>query len=154
MLQMLNARLGEIARQPDAPFLGAAAGNDTLGRTVEGVTIGARVNDGAITKGLTALAQEIARVRQFGFGTGELDRARAAMLASCERSSNERTAVQSDALASELLRHYLTREAAPGIERELALARQFLSTITTAEAGAMARELFGDDNRWCWRRHR
>jgi zinc protease len=146
MHQMLNGRLGEIARRSDAPFLRASSSDDTLGRTVEGVTVGARVNDGAIQKGLTAIGQEIARARQFGFGEGELDRARRDMLASYERSFNERSAAQSDALAAELLRHYLTGEAAPGIERELALARQFLSTITTAEVGAMTRELFGDDN--------
>ncbi len=146
MHQMVNERLGEIARRGDAPFLRASSGDETLGRTVEGVTVSARVNDGGIQKGLAALGQEIARVRQFGFGEGELDRARRDMLASYERSFNERNTVESDGLAAELLRHYLSGEAAPGIERELALARQFLSTITTAEVATMARELFGDDN--------
>ena len=35
MYQMLNARFSEIARQTDSPFLGASAGDDTLGRTVD-----------------------------------------------------------------------------------------------------------------------
>ena len=43
MFQMLNARFGEIARQPNAPFLGASSGEDTLGRTLEAFVVAARV---------------------------------------------------------------------------------------------------------------
>ena len=145
--QMFNARLGELARQPDAPFLGASAGDQTLGRVVEGFSVGARVNDGELAKGLTAIGREIARVRQHGFGEAELDRARRGTLAAYERSFNERNTVQSGALASELVRHVLTEEAIPGIERELELARQYVASISAAEVGALARELLGDENR-------
>ena len=40
---MLNDRLLEISRRPDAPFLGASAGIDHLPRTMEIATVGARV---------------------------------------------------------------------------------------------------------------
>jgi zinc protease len=145
--QMFNARLGELARLPDAPFLGASAGDQTLGRVVEGFSVGARVNDGELAKGLTAIGREIARVRQHGFGDAEMDRARRGMLAAYERSFNERNTMQSGALASELVRHVLTEEAIPGIERELELARQFVASITATEVAALARELLGDENR-------
>ena len=144
--QMVNARLGELARRPDAPFLGASVGDQTLGRTVEGFTIGARVNDGDIAKGLAALGQEIARLRQHGFGEAELDRARRGTLAGFERAFNERNTVQSGGLASELVRHVLSEEAVPGIERELELARQYVASITPAEVGALMRELVADGN--------
>jgi zinc protease len=87
---MLDARLAEIARRPDAPFLGASSGDDTLGRTVEAFGVSARVNQGGIPKGIEALEQELARVRQFGFGDAELDRVKKATLASYERAYNER----------------------------------------------------------------
>ena len=54
---------------------------------------------------------------------------------------------ESDGYASELLRNYLSGEAAPGIEIELDLVRQFLPTITAQEIGTLARELFTDRNR-------
>ena len=145
--QMLNSRLAEISRQPNAPFLAASAGSDILGRTIEVATLAARVQDGKIPQGLTGLTQEIARVRQFGFGAAEFDCATRAVIASYERSYNERDKVESPGLTDELIRHYLTREAAPGIERELALVKQFLPTFTTAEVASLAREIFGDANR-------
>jgi zinc protease len=145
--QMLNARFGEIAREANAPFLGASAGDDTIGRTVEAFTVGARVRDGAIPQGLSALMQELARVRQFGFGAAEFDRAKRSTLAGYEQAFNERDKLQSGPLAAELLRHYLEGEAAPGIEVEVQLVRQFLDTITPAEVAAAARDMIRDDNR-------
>ncbi len=145
--QMLNARFGEIARQPEAAFLAASAGEDTLGRTVEAFAVSARVRDGGLTRGLDALAQELARLEQHGFGEAELDRAKRGMMARYERAFNERDKAESAPLADELLRHFINGEAAPGIDREVDLVRQFLPTITAAETAALAREMVTEENR-------
>ena len=147
MAQMMNARFGEMARQPTAPFLGASVGDQSIGRGTQALGVSARVNDGRVAPGLSALAEEVSRVRQFGFGDAELDRARRSSLAQYERLFNERNNAQSGALAAELLRHYLSQEAVPGIERELPLARQLLQTITRQEVSGYAREVLGDGNR-------
>ena len=147
MYQMLNARFAEIARQSDAPFLGASSGEDTLGRTVEAFAVSARTRDGAIERGLNALGQELARVRQHGFGEAELGRAKASMLARYERAYNERDNAESGPLADELVRNFLIAEAAPGIEVEVDLVRKFLPTITAAEVAALARAMIADENR-------
>jgi len=144
---MLNSRFAEISRQPDAPFLRAGSSDETLGRTVEAVGVSARVNDGAMEKGLNALAQELARVRQYGFGEGELDRSKRAAMATYERAYNERDKSQSGGYASELVRYFLEGEPAPGIEIELDLVRKLLPTITAAEVGAFARTLITDESR-------
>jgi zinc protease len=145
--QMINSRFGEIARTPEARFLGASAGDQTLGQTVEGFTVSARVKDGGIAEGTAALAEEIARLKQHGFGDAELDRAKKGMIAGLERAYNERDKSQSGGFAAELIRHYLTGEPAPGIAMELDLARKFLPAMTAADASALVRELLGDDSR-------
>ena len=145
--QMINARFSEMARQPEAPFLAASMGDSTLGRDAESVSVQARVNDGALERGTAALAQEIARVRQHGFGAAELERAKAQTLASYERAFNERNTSESAGYASELVRHFLVSEPAPGIDAELAMVRQFLPTITAAEAATMAQEMLAETNR-------
>jgi zinc protease len=144
---MVNGRFAEIARRPGAPFLRASSGGDTLGRDVESFTMSARVNDGGIEKGLEAIAQEIARLRQHGFGDAELDRAKKDVVATYERAYNERDKAQSGGHASELLRYFLTDEAAPGIDTELDLMRRFVPVITVAEVSALVREFLGEDNR-------
>ena len=144
---MVNARFAEIARRPDAPFLRASSGGGRLGREVESFTMSARVNDGGIEKGLEALAQEIARLRQYGFGDAELDRAKKDVVATYERAYNERDTSRSGGHASELLRHFLIDETAPGIDAELDLMRRFVPVVTVAEVSALAREFLGEDNR-------
>ncbi|MGE0446934.1 MAG: M16 family metallopeptidase [Vicinamibacterales bacterium] len=138
--QMLNARLSEIARRADAPFLAASTGGDSLGRTLEAFTAFARVNDGGIAEGLAALTQEIERVEQFGFGAAELDRAKRALLAGYERSYNERDKAESGGLTNELVSLFLQGEPAPGIEVEYRLAQQFIPSITAAEAAGLLRQ--------------
>jgi zinc protease len=145
--QMLNARFAEIARQTNAPFLRASSGDETYGLTVEALSVSARVKDGAVEQGLRALGEEIARVRQHGFGEAELDRAKRSAIASYERAFNERSTTESGGYASELLRYYLSDEGTPGIEAELNLVKQFLPTITAQEIGTMARELFPERDR-------
>jgi zinc protease len=144
---MLNARLGEIARRPDAPFLGASSGDDTLGQTVEAFGVSARVNEGGIPKGIDALEQELARVRQFGFGEAELERVKKATLASYERAYNERDKSESPGLASEIVSLFLNDVPAPGIAVEYELAKRFVPTIMTTETAALARELVTETNR-------
>ena len=144
---MLNARLAEIARRPDAPFLGASAGDDTLGQTVEAFGASARVNEGGIPRGIEALEEELARVRQFGFGDAELDRVKKSTLAAYERSYNERDTSESPGFASELVALYLNEVPAPGIAVEYDLAKRFVPTITTTETAALARELVTETNR-------
>ncbi|OFW15613.1 MAG: hypothetical protein A3H29_16585 [Acidobacteria bacterium RIFCSPLOWO2_02_FULL_67_21] len=144
---MVSGRFSEIARRPDAPFVRAGSGEERLGRDVETFTVSARVSDGGITGGLAALGEELARLRQHGFGEAELDRARKDLLASYERAYNERDKSQTGGFASELVRHFLVGEPAPGIAAELELARRFLPSVTAAEASAVVRELISDDNR-------
>jgi zinc protease len=144
---MLNARLSEIARRPDAPFLGASSGDDTLGQTVEAFGVSARVNEGGIPKGIEALEQELARVRQFGFGDAELERVKKATLASYERAFNERDKSESPGFASELVGLFLSDVPAPGIATEFELAKRFIPTMTTTETAALARELVTETNR-------
>ncbi|MBI4886395.1 MAG: insulinase family protein, partial [Acidobacteria bacterium] len=133
---MANSRFAEIARRPDAPFLRASVGEGALGRDVETFSASARVNDGASEKGLEALERELARLRQFGFAEGELERSKKDVLASYERAYNERDKQQTGGLASELERYFLGDEPVPGIEAELELVRRFTPTITPAEAAA------------------
>ena len=60
--RMFNDRFGELARKPDAKFLGAGGGSDSLSPTVDTFGLSARVADGGLAAGLTALEIEARRV--------------------------------------------------------------------------------------------
>ena len=145
--QMLNLRLRDIARRPNAPFIAAQAGTTSIGRSLDLFELEAVVPEGKITEGLGALVQEAKRVQQHGFSTDELNRAKAALLAGYERAYKERETSESANYANEYVRHFLTKEPIPGMELEYRIAATYVPTITAAEVTALAKELITDENR-------
>ena len=145
--QMLNLRLRDIARRPNAPFLSAQAGTANIGRTLELFEIEATVPEGQITEGLGALMVEAKRMQQFGFSNDELNRAKAALLAGYERAYKERGTSESPGYANEYVRHFLTHEPIPGIEFEYKIAATYVPTVTAAEVSAVTKGLITDENR-------
>lgn len=145
--QMLNDRLDELSRRPDARFLGAGMSGGSLSVDVETVSLGANVQSGRIADGLAAVALEAKRAREFGFGPGELDRAKKWMAAFYERAYTERDKTDSGSFAQEYLNHFLEREPSPGIEFEYTLVQQLLPGISAAEVTALGNALLADDSR-------
>ncbi len=145
--QMLNLRLRDIARRPNAPFLGAQAGTSNIGRTLELFEIEAMVPEGKITEGLGALMLEARRMQQYGFSNDELNRAKAALLAGYERAYKERETSESSSYANEYVRHFLQQEPIPGMEFEYRIASTYLPTVTAEEVAALAKEFITEENR-------
>ena len=145
--QMFNLRLRDIARRPNAPFLGAQAGSTSIGRSLDLFELEAVVPEGKITEGLGALMAEAKRVQQYGFSADELNRAKAALLAGYERAYKERETSESASYANEYVRHFLQQEPIPGMEFEYRIAATYLPTITADEISALAKELITEDNR-------
>jgi zinc protease len=145
--QMLNDRFDEIARKPDAKFLGAGTGSGPLSKDVETVSLGAGVEDGKIADGLSAVAVEAKRAREFGFGAGELERTRKWTLAFYARAYNERDKTESGSFAQEYVDYFLEDVPSPGIEYEYTLVQQLAPTITLQEVSALAKTLLSEDGR-------
>ena len=147
VFQMLNERFDELSRKPDARFLGAGTYEAPLSPSVSAVSLAAGVQEGRIPDGLSALVIEANRVRQHGFGPSELERAKKWWLASYERAYNERDKSESSSYAEEYVSHFLRGEPSPGIAYEYRLAQALMPTITAAEVGALAKDLFEDRSR-------
>jgi len=144
---MMDERFSELERKPDAKFLGAGVSNGSLSKDVAAFSMEARVEDGKLEDGIAVLATEAVRVREFGFGASELDRAKAWMKAFYERAYTERDKTESGSFAQEYVSYFLNDEPSPGIEYEYKLVQQLLPTITDADASTLARSLLKDDSR-------
>jgi zinc protease len=144
---MIDERFGDLARKPDAKFLGAGASNGGLTRTVSTFSMGANVEDGRIEDGVAVLATEAKRVREFGFTAAEMDRAKRWMAAFYEQAYNERDKSESGSYAQEYVSNFLDGEPSPGIAYEYALVQKLLPGISVNEASAMAKALMVDNSR-------
>jgi zinc protease len=144
---MLSARFAEMARKPDAPFLGAGAGRGSLVRTAEASTLSAAVKDDGVERGLEALFVEADRVARFGFTATELDREKRDIARSLERAVTEKDNQNSADLAAEYSRNFLEAEPIPGIVYENELYKRFLPGISLDELNALARTWSPDRSR-------
>lgn len=144
---MLNARLEEIARTPDAPFLGAGVSSGRLVRTEATTALSAAVEGNDVAPALEALVVEVRRILEHGFTPTELERAKANSLRFIEQAFRERENINSARFADEYVRAFLESEAIPGIPYERELYQRLLPGITLAEVNELANSYLQDENR-------
>ncbi len=138
---MLNARLDEVRRQPNAPFLTAVSGVSKLVRTADAFRVSATVKDDAVQQGFEALLEEVVRVQRHGFTATELDRAKSQLLRQFQQTVKERDKQDARVYAQEIVRNFLEEESMAGAEAELAMVERFLPTYTVAEMNELAKKL-------------
>src|SRR5688572_8718539 len=145
--QMLNSRLTEITRQPDAPFAFASSSYGAFVRSTDVYFLSATVKDGGVQRGLEAILREARRVDRHGFLPAELERAKASQLRSLESAYQERDKSESGNYAAEYINHFLTAEPAPGISWEFETAKRVLPTVTLEDVNALGRAWITEANR-------
>ena len=145
--QMLNSRLTEITRQPDAPFAFASSSYGAFVRASDVYFLSATVKDGGIQRGLEAMLREARRVDQHGFLQAELDRAKASQLRALESAFQEREKSESGNYAAEYINHFLTAEPTPGIAWEFETAKRVLPTVTLQDVNSLGRQWITEVNR-------
>ena len=136
---MVNARLDELRRMPDSPFLFAASSSGEFVRAADVFRQTAGVKEDGVERGFQALLEEVLRVQRHGFLASELERAKNDVLRQYQQAVLKRDKKDGREFAAEIVRHFLEQEAMPGREAELALVEQFLPTFTLAELNDIAK---------------
>ena len=117
---MMNERLSDIARKPDAPFVQAGfnpAESFGICPTLE-VTMGQVVTqDGKIMEGYKALLTEMERMRRYGFTEGEYERAKNNIISGMENQYNSRDDRRHSYFANRCIDNF--REGTPLYDAEM-----------------------------------
>lgn len=141
---LTNQRLQELTQKENAPFLYGGVDFGSYARGYESFSAFASVGSGDISKATNALAEEIERVKKFGFTASELERSKKSLLASYEKAYNNRDKNESGNYVEEYLGNFLRQEAIPGIEKEYEYVKELLPGITLQEVNAVS-NLFKDE---------
>jgi zinc protease len=145
--QMLNARLDELTRQVEPPFVAAGAGQNGFVRPLDLTYFFADVHEDGIAAGLEALLVEIERVQRYGFTPGELERAGAIVLRNFEQAYREQDHSENWDFVSAYLDHFLSGRAISTAETNYRLAQAQLPEITLAEVNQRVEGLVANENR-------
>ncbi len=146
---MLNQRLDELKEQANPPLLYSAAQfGYLLGiREKSALQLFGVVSETGLDKGIKTLITENERAAQYGFTAGELEREKKQFYSSYESAYKERDKTESEQLASEYIRNYLTDEPIPGIEFEFNFVKTYLDSISLDEVNLLAQKMIKKDNR-------
>ncbi len=145
--RMFNQRLYELLNQAEPPFLVSYGGRGDIVRTKSIYALQAAVRENGIEKGLEALLSEAQRVREFGFTSAELERAKTKIIRQYEQFYEEREKSESSSFASEYSRHFLEGECIPGIEFEYEMAMNLVPEISLDEINQLMGKWITEHNR-------
>ncbi|SEP77332.1 M16 family metallopeptidase [Flavobacterium urocaniciphilum] len=145
---MINARLDEYANGNKPPFLyGYSYHGETFAQTKNAYQSMAMTEDNKQLEALKVLVDENNRVKKFGFKQGELDRAKAEVLAWKDKQYKEKDKQNSEMYVNELQSHFLSGNLLPGIEWSYEFYSKFIPTITLADVNAEISKLIREENR-------
>ena len=141
MTTMENARLQEIAMQPDAPFLGAGMGTgDVIGiiPTLDATVFVAMTEDGKLARGFETLYTEMEKVRRYGFTQGEFERAQENLMRQAERSYANRNDRRNNEFVQTYLNNYQKNQPMPDAETEWQLDSMLIKMLNVDAVNAFA----------------
>jgi len=145
---MMGSRMGELAMQPDAPFVeGFVNDEDYFLSKTKGAVSGAIIpKEGQMKEATALLYREMLRARRHGFTESEYVRARAEYLTNLESAYNERAKVKSRSYCQQYVRHFIDNEPIPGIENEYALMNQLAPNLPVDLVNQLIQGLMSDSN--------
>jgi len=151
IVNMLDNRFNELAKDPAAPFAqaGAQDGNYLLAKTKSSFNVVGIAKDNDIKPVLASIYRELLRALRGGFTVSEYQRARDEYLSQIETMYNNRETRESGSYVQEYVRHFIDNEPIPGIEFEHQLINMIAPTITVEMINQVLPELVGNnvDNR-------
>ncbi len=143
--EMINERLSDIARKPDAPFVQAVfepASSFGIVPTLE-VSIGQVVTqDGKIMDGYKALLTEMERMRRHGFTEGEWERAKNNILADIELGYNSREDRRHSYFANRYIDNFRMGTPIYDFETEYQLDKQLVEMISCEMVNATVKQMY------------
>ncbi len=145
---MLNQRLDEASKQPDAKFAAASTYYGSLlglTKTKDSFTLGIIPKTGVPAPEATAQAyRELLRAVRGGFNATEYNRVRDEILSRYEKAYNNRENRENNTFVQEYVNNFLSGDAIPSIEDEYNLMKQLVPNIPINQT---IKELVTDDNR-------
>lgn len=147
VVEMLNARLAELAQKATPPFTGASTGEFSIAREYRSFYARASASGKNIMIALNALLTEIERAYKHGFTETELARSKEQTLSNIEKYYNERDKTENQNFAFELVRHVLKRESVPGIEHETEIYKHYVPGVTVEDCKRVFNRLITKNNR-------
>jgi len=130
---MMGQRMQELVQKGDPPFVVGVINYGDFERGYEALSAITMPKPNLEDQGFAALMTELERVKRYGFTQGELDRAKAEILAQWEKYYKERDKVSNEEHINSYIDNFLDGDAYPSTEFGYQAVQAILPTITLAD---------------------
>jgi len=127
---MMSQRIQELVQKGDPPFVVGMINYGDFERGYEALTAITIPRSNQEELSFTALITELERARRYGFTQGELDRAKAEILAQWEKYYKERDKISNEEYINSYVDNFLNGDAYPSTEFAYQAVQAILPTIT------------------------
>ncbi|MCK4880068.1 MAG: insulinase family protein, partial [Bacteroidales bacterium] len=130
---MMGQRIQELLQKGDPPFVIGVINYGDFERGYEALSAITMPKPNQEEQGFTALMTELERAKRYGFTQGELDRAKAEILAQWEKYYKERDKISNEEHINSYVDNFLDGDAYPSTEFGYQAVQAILPTITLAD---------------------
>ncbi len=148
MNSMINTRINELVQKANPPFVSGSVsfgGYYARGYDAFSISAAARKNEEAVA--LEGIYTEAERAKRFGFTKGELDRAKAKMVADYENRFKQKDKIDNDTYVAGIQEYFLNGEPLTSIDFDFDFLKKVVDGITAEEISAKFKEVMIDENR-------
>ena len=130
-LGMLNSRLGEMAQEPDCPYLQASVsdGMYLLSRPKDALDIVVVPKDGKMNEALQRVFKEVRRAAEFGFTPTEYNRSKLNTISALDKQYLNKDKRYNSQFVGEYVQHFLENEPIPSLDDYYQLMKQVVPML-------------------------
>ncbi len=141
-LGMLNSRLGEIAQEPDCPYLQASVGDGMylLSRSKDALEIAVVPKDGKMNEALQRVFVEVRRAAELGFTQTEYDRSKANTISALDKQYSNKDKRFNAQFVNQYVQHFLANEPIPSLDDYYQLMKQVVPALPLENVNQLMKE--------------
>ncbi len=141
---MQNARLDELSKESDAPFLGSSMHIGGIGiiPTMEAVIYSTSSEDGALEEAIHATVMEAERLRRYGFTQGEFERAKRDIMRVQQSAYLNRDDRRNNSFVQRYISNFRYGTPIPSAEHEWQVDSLLIANMTLNDINSEVEELY------------
>ena len=144
---MLNVRIGELSRKPEATFLGARVGYGSKARLNNEFSVNITPKSGQQHAAFKEVLTEVARAYKFGFTKGEIDRSMKQYANFYETSISKESDRPHGQIIRMVQQNYLENETITDVTKEYELVKAIFASVSEADFHNAFKKMYTKENR-------
>ena len=144
---VMQERFSDITSKPDSPYLsGSLSVSQLIYEDIDAVVADVTMKEDALMDGFKSFFTEVERMKRFGFGDEELQRAKDQILTIMENAVKSAPTRKNPEFVRPLLSNFFDNDPYMEPETELEVVKQILNSVNAQVLSMLAAQMITDDN--------